>query len=1001
VTPTTADQEKDAPVTQIDFSLEGLAPPGDRFHGFQDLIQKRVQDVLFVSTLYDYYILSQDGRLNEQFLGEFLELNLRHAPNITHVASGNEALALASARARYNLIITSIELGDMNVLRLIEELRARGINTPVILLAYDRRELSGFLEKNDVSPVERIFLWQGDVRILLAIVKYMEDRMNVEHDTGVVGVPAIILVEDNIRYYSSFLPVIYTELVKHSQSLLPEGLNLTDKLMRIRARPKILLCDHYEEAWEYFSRYPDEMLGVISDIQFPRARKRCPDAGVQLAQEIRKLRPDLPIMLQSSRPENEKEARSVGASFLLKGSPLLMHQVRRFMIESLRIGDFVFRLPDGTEVGRASDLKSLEHLIAQVPAESLAYHGGRNDFSTWLKARTEFGLAEKLRPRKVSDFSTLEELRETVVRAIAEYREERNRGHVLDFDRYTFDASARFYRLGGGSLGGKARGIAFVNNLLNQYHIDRYFPGVAINVPTTLVFGTEIFDRFIEDNALGDFAIQCDSDEKIEERFQKASFSREIEKDLRVFLDRAHYPLAVRSSSLLEDSQYHPFAGVYETYMLPNNHPNLGIRVKQLLTAVKRVYASTFTSSAKAFLDATHFRLEEEKMAVIIQRVIGSAHGRRFYPDFSGAARSHNFYPTPPATGADGIVAVALGLGKTVEEGESCIRFSPRYPRHLPLSLPGILTTSQHRFYAVALTRDDRGDKLAELKNWDLDAAERDGTLAAVASTYDRDDDALYDGVSRDGARVVTFAPVLKHGLFPLAEILDTLLKIGEAGTRAPVELEFAVNLTPGVNGERELGFLQLRPLALSREFEDVHLSGMADRDLVCQSASVLGHGQLDDLRDVVVVDYHRFERKESRETADGVGWMNRILRDEGRPYILIGVGRWGSRDPLLGIPVVWGQVSGARVIVEAGFRDFKVAPSQGTHFFQNLVSNNVGYFTVNPEDGEGLLDWNWLLAQPVNRERAAVHHLRFDAPLVVKMDGKHHEGIILKPLVP
>lgn len=971
-----------------------MATRNDRFHGFQDLIQNRVQDVLLVSSLYDYYILSQDGRLNEQFLGEFLELNLRHTPNITHVYSGQEALSLAHAASRYNLIITSIELGDMNVLQLVAELRRQGLDTPVVLLAYDRRELTRFIDNHDVTSLERIFLWQGDVRILLAIVKYMEDKMNVEHDTGVVGVPAIVLVEDNIRYYSSFLPVIYTELVKHSQSLMPEGLNLTDKLMRIRARPKILLSDHYEEAWDYFQRFSNDILGIISDIQFPRDGESRPDAGVQLAQAVRAVRPDVPIMLQSSRTENETEARSVGASFLLKGSPLLLNHVREFMVESLRIGDFVFRLPDGTEIGHASDLKTLEHMLETVPAESLAYHGERNDFSTWLKARTELQLAAKLRPRKVSDYDTLEDLRTSVIESIAEYRAERNRGQVVDFDRNHFDASASFYRIGGGSLGGKARGIAFVNNLLNQFHIDREFPGVDVSVPTSVVLGTEVFDRFMEDNDLADFAIQCDCDDDIEQRFLAAKFTRELEKDLKVFLDRTRYPLAVRSSSLLEDSQHHPFSGVYETYMLANNHRKLETRLQQLLTAVKRVYASTFSSTAKIYLDATQYRLEEEKMAVIIQRVVGSLHAERFYPDFAGAARSYNFYPTPPANNDDGVAAVALGLGKTVEEGGSAIRFSPRFPRHVPLELPAILKTSQRDFYAIDLRDTDR----VELGSWTLESAEADGTLAAVASTYSAENEALYDGVSRPGPRVVTFAPLLKHGVFPLAEILETLLAIGGEGTRAPVEIEFAVNLAPAPDGRREFGFLQLRPLVLAQELEEIEIGDVDVSDTICRSASVLGNGLLSDLKDVIVVDYQRFERKDSRLTADTVGQMGRALSTEDRPYILVGVGRWGSREPYLGIPVNWSQIAGARVIVEAGFRDFRVTPSQGTHFFQNLISNNVGYFTVNPEDGEGYVDWDWLANQEAVAEEGPVRHLRFETPLVVKMDGRRNEGVILKP---
>jgi CheY-like chemotaxis protein len=979
---------------RIEIPLDKLAAT-KRFHGFQDLIQKRVQDVLLVAPPYDYYILSQDGRLSEQFLGEFLELNLRHTPNLTHALSGREAIERARESNRHDLLITSVELGDMNVLGLVSGLRAEGIETPVVVLAYDRRELSQLVERHEVSGIERMFLWQGDVRILVAIVKYMEDKLNVAYDTGVVGVPAIVLVENSIRYYSSFLPMIYTELIKHSHGLLPEGLNVTDKILRIRAGPKILLASDYEEAWNYIERYSEEILGILSDIQFPKAGVIQPDAGFELAREVRRLRPDVPIMLQSSRPENEAKARAMGGSFLLKGSPTLLHQVRKFMGESLRIGDFVFRLPDGTEVGSASDLKTLEEMLEKVPAESLAYHGTRNDFSTWLRARTELVLAEKLRPVKVSDFESLEHLRQSVVASIAEYRSQRNRGQVVDFDRDLFDAKASFYRIGAGSLGGKARGLAFIASLLNQFPIDRYFPGIQIAVPSSVVIATEVFDRFLEENRLTDLALQSDNDEEVLRAFENARFPEDIRSDLAAFLAKCDFPLAVRSSSLLEDSQYQPFAGIYQTFMLSNATPTLDVRLQELLSAVKRVYASTYSTRAKRFLEATQYRLEEEKMAVILQRVVGSRHGARFYPDFAGVARSHNFYPAPPARSEDGVVAVALGLGKTVVDGGRAVRFSPRYPRHLfqGSTVEKSLKSSQQEFYAI-----DLEGASGEERPFPLEIAEEDGTLAAVASTYSRENDALYDGVSRSGVRVVSFAPVLKHGLFPLAEILDALLAIAQWGTRSPVELEFAVSLRGGVGNGAELGFLQLRPLALAREIEEIDLEE-ADRDgLLCRSASVLGHGRLDDLKDAVVVDYRRLERRETRRTTELVRRIDASLRAEGRGYILIGSGRWGSSDPFLGIPVTWDQISGARVIVEAGFQDFNISPSQGTHFFQNLISNNVGYFTVNPEAGEGFLDWEWLASLRASFEEGPVRHLRFETPLVVRMNGKKGEGAISKP---
>ncbi len=976
-------------------STQDFAKRNDRFHGFQDLIQNRVQDVLLASTRYDYFILSQDGRLNEQVLGEYLELNLRRTPNIKPVFSGKQALKLAHAARRYNLIIATAELGDMNVLQLVDALRREHIDTPVILLAHNRHELNLFAHKDDSSKLERTFLWQGDVRILLAIVKYMEDKINVDHDTGIMGVPAIILIEDSIRYYSSFLPVIYTELVKHSQSLLPEGLNLTDKLMRIRARPKILLCDHYEEAWAYFSRYSENVLGIISDVQFPRNSQRCSDAGLQFSRAVRKIRPDVPIMLQSNQKENLSLAVSVNASFLLKGSPLLLNHVREFMAQSLQIGDFIFRLPNGTELGRASDLKSLEHMLERVPTESLVYHGERNDFSTWLKARTEFDLASKLRSQKVSDYESQEELRKSVIQAIAEHRRERNRGQVVDFDRNTFDASASFYRIGGGSLGGKARGLAFINHLLNEYHIERRFPDVQVFVPSSVVLGTDVFDRFMSENKLEDFAIQCEQDDEIEALFQAGTFSRELHKDLRVFLDRIRYPLAVRSSSLLEDSLHHPFAGVYETFMLPNNDPKLETRLAQLLEAVKRVYASTFSSRAKKYLSATQHRLEEEKMAVIVQRVVGSAHGERFYPNLSGTARSFNFYPSAPANKKDGVASVALGLGKAVEEGRPCIRFSPKYPRLMSISVPSILQTSQRNFYAIKTSDSKRFTP----QIFDLEAARDDGTLSVVASTYSTENNALYDGISRPGVPIITFAPLLKHGLFPLAEILQFLLSISTEGTRAHVELEFAANIDTKHKRGREFCFLQLRPLILSQETNEVEILDDDRESCFCYSEHVFGNGRISDIKDLVLVDYQHFERKDSRITADIVGRMNNRLLSEDRPFILIGVGRWGSSEPYLGIPVHWSQIAGAKVIVEAGFRDFVVTPSQGTHFFQNIISNNIGYLTVNSQNKDGNIDWEWLAKQTPYAQEGTVRHLRFDSTLTVKMDGRNNEGLLLKPV--
>lgn len=977
------------------------APHSLRLQGFLDLSRFRILDILLVSSLYDSFILAEDGQLSELVLGQFLDLNLRHPPNLTRVSTGSEALALAAADSRYNLVICSPAVGDMRAPLLAQRLRDVRPDIAIVVLAYDAREAAALSGGRGTPAIDRVFLWQGDVRILPAIVKLAEDRVNVAHDTGEMGVQLVIVVEDNVRFYSSLLPVIYTELMGHAARLVPEGVNLAHKLMRLQARPKVLLCGTFEEAWRCFQQYEENTLGVISDIEFPKDGALCREAGVVFARQVRARRADIPVMLQSSRPENRALARSVGASFLLKDSPTLLHDIRRFMVDHFGFGDFVFRAPDGTEVARAHDLKTLEEQLATVPAASIAYHAARNHFSAWLKARTEFELAHQLRPRRVSDFPTVEALRDDLIRAIREYRRQRSRHTIADFDRATFDASSTFSRIGGGSLGGKARGLAFVNYLLAQYPMAERFPGVQIAVPPSVVLGTDAFDEFLEANDLGALALHGDDDREIERRFLAAALPTAAMHDLKSFLEVTRYPVAVRSSSLLEDSQYQPFAGVYRTEMLANGHGRLEARLQQLAAAVKRVYASTFAARARAYLRSVSYRLEEERMAVIIQKIVGAAHGARFYPLVSGVARSHNFYPLAPATPEDGIAAVALGFGETVVSGRACIRFCPRYPRHLVQcsSVGELLKSSQRDFYALPL--EDRGGRAddgpaAALTLFDLDAAARDGTLAAVASTYSPANDIVYDGHRREGVPLVTFAPILKQQLFQLAEIVAFILQISVEGVGGPVEIEFAVTL--GTAGApHDFGFLQLRPLASTYEAAAVALEDAEPDELICASRRVVGSGRLE-VHDLLVVDSHRFDRGRSRDVAREVAGFNARMTQAGVPFVLIGVGRWGSAEPFLGIPVAWDEIAGARAIVEAGFRDFSVTPSQGTHFFQNLIACGVSYFTVNAEAGEGFVDWDWLAAQPAAEQTAFVRHLHFDAPVVVTVDGRSQRGVIVKP---
>jgi len=978
---------------------------GNRFQGFQNLMRLRIRDVLLVSSLYDLYLFEEDGRLYELIRNEYQGFNLSHSPELTRVSSGHEAIALAKEEKRFDLIITTLHIDDMHAIDFAKLARSSGLNIPIVLLAHDNRELKYLLLHHDTSVFDKIFIWQGDFRIIIAIIKYLEDRMNVEHDTHIVGVQTIIVVEDNIRYYSSFLPLIYTEILKQSQRLISEGINLTHKFLRMRARPKILLCSTFEEAMEYYQKYKEYMLGVISDIDFPRGGKQDPMAGIEFVKEIKK-ESDIPILLLSNEPSNESLAEEVGASFVIKDSPHLLNEVRQFMNKYFSFGDFIFRTPDGLEVGRAHDLKSLEEQIATVPEASLKYHGERNDFSNWLKARTEFWLAHHLRPRRVSDYPSIEDLRKDLIYSLKTYRSIRQRGIITDFVKESFDPETSVARIGGGSLGGKARGLGFVNTLINDYNVRDRFDGVTILVPAAVVIGTDVFDEFLEENNLRDFAFTCNDDREITKRFLEASkFPEDILGELAAFLDIVRTPLAVRSSSLLEDSQYHPFAGVYETYMIPNDHQNPLIRLNDLLNSIKRVYASTFYQSAKEYIKVTSYRLEEEKMAVIVQRLVGMAHGDKFYPDISGVAKSYNFYPLPKQKASDGTVSVALGLGKTVVDGGNTVRFCPKYPEDIIqfYSVKETLNTTQHDFYALKLNRDsdfgyETHDMLVE--KFPLEVAEEDGTLNYVGSTYLPESDSIVEGLGRQGPRVVTFAPILKGKLFALPAILELLLDMGTWGMGTPVEIEFAATLNPTNNGTREFGLLQMRPLVIHREPEQLMISVKDDSQLICRSDQVLGNGIMDDIHDIVIVDYNKFERAKSREVAREVSKFNADLIALHRPYLLVGVGRWGTLDPWLGIPVTWEQIAGARVIIEAGMKDMMVTPSQGSHFFQNITSFMVGYFTVNPHMEQGYLDWNWLISQEPIASLNYTKHVYCEKPIVVQINGHQSKGIILKPEV-
>jgi len=974
-----------------------------RVKDFQKLMRFKIRDILLVSSLYDQYLFEEDGRLYELIRQEFQVLNLSHPPEITHVTTGSEALEILSSD-HFDLVITTLHIEDMHPVTFARRVREAGFDPPIVLLAYDNRERKELVTHYDTSIFEKIFIWQGDYRLLIAIIKYVEDRLNVDSDTKSVGVQSIILVEDNVKFYSAYLPIIYTEIMNQSQRLIGEGVNLSHRFLRMRARPKILLCYDYEEAWGYYEAYQDFVLGIISDINFKRGGVKDPEAGIRFAEAVKKRHEDIPILLQSKDAAWAGKAREIGAFFLQKGSPTLLNDLRGFMLGNFGFGDFVFRIPGGTEVGRATDLPSLEEALQAVPDESILFHAKRNHFSNWLKARTEFWLADRLRPRKVEDFASVAELREELITSLRLYRELRQRGLVTDFVKETFDPKNSFARIGSGSLGGKARGLGFINTLINSYNVHDRFPDVEISVPSAVVVATDVFDRFIEENGLA-FAVGTPvDDDELERRFLEATrFPLDAIRKLEGFLDLIRVPLAVRSSSLLEDSQYMPFAGVYATFMIPNNSPDPSVRLHELLQSIKLVYASTYAKRARDYIRATEYRLEEEKMAVVIQVMVGAERNGRFYPDFAGVAKSYNFYPVPPQKSTDGIVTVALGLGKTVVEGGNAVRFCPKYPRHLLqfFSTRETIRNAQQEFYALNLSDglNPAGRHPNEfVRRYDLSKAEEDQTLYLVGSTYSPENESVTDGISRDGRRVVTFSPILKHKVFPLPEILELILEMGAWGMGTAVEIEFAVNMSASQGHPREFGFLQIRPLVLNREHEEFVMDDLDPNDLICRSDQALGNGAITDIHDIVLVDIHAFDRSKSMEAAVEVGTFNSKLMAAQRPYVLVGVGRWGSLDHWLGIPVTWDQIAGACTIVETGFKDLSVTPSQGTHFFQNITTFKIGYFTIDSQMRNGRIDWDWLLSQPPAELLTYTRHLHFDKPITVRINGRLNSGIILKP---
>lgn len=973
-----------------------------KFLQFDSLMQFRVKHVLLVSSSYDSYVLEEDGQLTDLIYNEYLELNLTITPHVKRANTPEEAFEILK-RQNIDLIIIFKRVADIDVAEFGEKVKKQYPYLPIILLVYHERELVKMMTDKYMTVIDQTFVWTGDVTILLSIIKLVEDSFNVERDTKQVGVRVIIIVEDSVKFYSSYLPLLYREIMVQTRALMHEGLNISHKILRMRARPKILLAQNYEQAMELFKKYRKYMLAVISDFRFQIKGETDDQAGIKLVSKFREEYPEIPILMQSSSEKNREIAYSHNLGFISKRSQKLHADLRSFIMANFGFGDFIFLDPEtNKELARASDFKSMENCLAMIDEKSLYYHANHNHFSNWLMARTEFDLADKIRPKKVSEFADVSSLRNYLIKTFRSFRHEKQRGEITDFSRRQFDQQSEFVRIGGGSLGGKGRGLAYINALLNQYKLHNFFDNVRIAVPMSIILGTDVFDDFMEQNNLLEFSLNEESDEKIIEQFMKANFSVEIQDDLDALLDTIDYPLAIRSSSMLEDSHLQTFAGVYKTHMLPNNDINKNVRREQLEQTIKRIYASTFFTNAKAYHRAANNRLEEEKMAVIIQRAIGEEYNNRFYPSFSGVALSYNYYSLEDVRPEDGVVYVALGFGKTIVEGMNCLRFSPSYPNYLPQfsTVKDMLENSQKEFFAIDVSNDnDKNETTDEdgLIRLSISDAEEDGTLYPICSTYSAENDRVYDGSSHDGVRIISFAPILKYKSFPLPEIVKFLLQLGTQGLNCPVEIEFAVKLTKNKIALDEFYFLQVRPMIKESQIETIDLDEIPEKKIICKSIKTLGNFRSSSIKDIIIVDPEKFDRSRTFEIANQVGIFNERLVKANKQYLLIGPGRWGTSERWLGIPVKWNQINGAKVIMEAAYGEFAPDPSFGTHFFQNLTSFETGYFTVNPTTKNGYIDFDYILSEKIINRSQHVCHIELKKPLDILIDGRIGQGIIAK----
>uniref|UniRef100_UPI004029AAD4 PEP/pyruvate-binding domain-containing protein n=1 Tax=Parabacteroides distasonis TaxID=823 RepID=UPI004029AAD4 len=968
---------------------------------FANLMNKRIYNVLLIATKYDSFMLEDDGRVDEQIFNEYTSLSLRYPPRFTQVTTEEEALSELKNR-NFELIICMPNMDNRDIFAAASEIKVHYPNIPIVVLTPFSKEVSKRIANEDLSAIDYVFSWLGNSELLLAIIKLIEDKMNAPDDTASVGVQIILLVEDSIRFYSSALPHLYKFVLEQSQMFAKEALNDHQRTLRMRGRPKIKLARNYEEAVRIFDQYRDNMLGIISDMSFMHNGVKDPYAGYKFGQYVRKTGLIIPFVLESSEASNHVYAKELNASFIDKNSKSYPQDLKKKIMQRFGFGDFVILNPHTKEeIMRIKDLKDLQKKVFQIPDDSLVYHLSRNHFSRFFYSRAMFPPAEVLKHVDVSDYKDMDEARKLIFDLIVQYRRMKNTGVVAVYQKDRFDEYSNFARIGEGSLGGKGRGLAFIGAMVKRYpklESDNF----AVNIPKTVVICTDIFDEFMETNELYPVALGDADDETILRYFLRASLPSRLIEDLMAFFDVVKSPIAVRSSSLLEDSHYQPFAGIYSTYMVPKIEEKYDM-LRTVSDAIKAVYASVFYKDSKAYMTATSNLIDQEKMAIVLQEVVGSRYNDHFYPTMSGVARSLNFYPIGNEKAEDGIANIALGLGKYIVDGGQTLRFSPRHPHSIlqMSTMDFALRETQTRFYALDLKNMAEAfsvDDAFNLVKLGLKDADAEGSLKYIVSTYDPYDQIIRDGYYPGGRKILSFVNILQHDVFPLADTLDQILRIGQQEMGRPVEIEFAVNMDPSDHTRATFYLLQIRPIVDNKEIMDEDLSLVKNEETILSSTSVLGHGIVGDVQDIIYVKTGAFNSSNNQLIAYEIEKMNRLFTDQEKGYVLVGPGRWGSSDSWLGIPVKWPHISNARVIVECGLENYRVDPSQGTHFFQNLTSFGVGYFTINPFKGDGWFDEAFLNAQPAVEETEYLRHVRFDAPITIKMDGKKSLGVVLKP---